>query len=102
MYRFPREILAHNQAAWVWLVIGIILNDFTMYYREIYFFECQAVGECFFVSMIGNAYAIIADSVNDVLNVHCKTLELNKLVSIPPACSPFLTPHLTKLQDAQL
>src|SRR4030067_421367 len=70
MYWFPRKILAQNQTAWVWLVIGIILNDFTMYYREIYFFERQVVIECFFVSMIGDSNAFIPDGVYYVFDIH--------------------------------
>jgi len=38
------------------------------------FIEGQAVCLCFFVGMVVNTDALISDSVNDVLDVHCKTL----------------------------
>ena len=70
MNGLTRDISAQNQAAWVRLVIRIILNDFALYYGRVYFFIGQVVIDRFFVCVVGYSYPTIANGIDYILYVH--------------------------------
>ena len=76
MYRLTRETLAIDQATWVRLIGGIVFDDLALQDAEEDFVKGQSIRLCFFVGMVGDAYAVFAQSVNDVLGVHCETFVL--------------------------
>lgn len=73
MYRLACETITINQATWIRCVRRISFDNLTLQDTEEDFIEGQAVCLCFFVSMVSNADAVISNSINNVLDVHCKT-----------------------------
>lgn len=73
MYWRACETITINQATWIRLIRGIRFDNLTLQDTEEDFIEGQVVCLRFFVSVVSNADAVISNSINNVLDVHCKT-----------------------------
>lgn len=63
------ETVTVDQTTWVRLVGWIVFDDFTVQYAEENFVKGQTVCLCFFVGVVSDAYSIMTNSVNNVLDV---------------------------------
>jgi hypothetical protein len=68
--RYIGKGITVNQATGIGLIVGIVLNDFSLKDAEKDFVERKVVGLGFFVSVVCNSYPVMTYRINDVFDSH--------------------------------
>jgi len=66
----PSETIAIDQATRIGLIVRIVFDNLALNHTEEDFVEGYAIGLRFFVGVVGNAYLVVLNGCNKVLEVH--------------------------------
>ena len=66
MHRFATERVAIYQATGIRRILRIILDNLTLKHTEKDFTKRQTVCMCLLIGMVGDPYAVVVHSINDV------------------------------------